>query len=364
MKNPFEYRLIAKGEEFINREEEMQTITQAVEGGQNITIYSPRRYGKSSLILNALEGLSEEYTTVYIDFNKINSVSELADRVISSTTESSYSSLEKGFSFVKDTLLSLRPTFTPTKEGSLSISVKLVDREEDLEKALEFPQQIAEQKDTNIVVAMDEFQRIRDLDGDTLERLFRSIIQEQDRVTYIFSGSQVRMLKEMFEGGDRPFFKSTKIMKLDKIPPKEFKHYILQGFEESGLEIDVSLINETLELTEGHPMRTKQICFEIWNKKQTGEPVHSLDRILDIMIENDIYIEEIWNSINSSVQRRVLEALANEEKPYSHTTIERYDLKGSSHVQRAIKSLEKKGILYEDEVVDPFLEEWIRRKSI
>ncbi|MFP4002020.1 MAG: hypothetical protein ACLFU5_08985 [Thermoplasmata archaeon] len=110
-------------------------------------------------------------------------------------------------------------------------------------------------------------------------------------------------------------------------------------------------------------MRTKQICFEVWNRKQTGEPVPSLGQVLDVMIENDIYIEEVWNGINSTVQRRVLEALVNEEKPYSHETIDRYDLKGSSHVQRAIKSLEKKGILYDGQIVDPFLKEWVKRES-
>ncbi|MFW6142460.1 MAG: AAA family ATPase [Candidatus Saliniplasma sp.] len=363
MKNPFEYRLIAKGDEFIDREDEIRTILQALKSGQNITIYSPRRYGKSSLILNTLDRLSDDYNTVYIDFNKINSVSELADRLISSTTESSYSSIEQGFSFVKDALLSLRPTFTPTREGSLLISVKLMDRDKDLERALEFPQKIAEQKGTDLIVAMDEFQRIRNLNGDSLERLFRSIIQEQDKVAYIFSGSQVRMLQEMFESGDEPFFKSTKIMKLDKIPNQDFKGYIQRGFEETGLDIDYALIDEILDLTEGHPMRTKQICFEVWNRKQTGEPVPSLDQVLDVMIENDIYIEEVWNGINSTVQRRVLEALVNEEKPYSHETIDRYDLKGSSHVQRAIKSLEKKGILYDGQIVDPFLKEWVKRES-
>ncbi|MFW5953555.1 MAG: AAA family ATPase [Candidatus Natronoplasma sp.] len=245
----------------------------------------------------------------------------------------------------------------------MSISVKLVDRDEDLEKALKFPQKVAEKKDTDLIVAMDEFQRIRNLNGDTLERLFRSIIQEQDKVTYLFSGSQIRMLQQMFESGDRPFFKSTKIMKLGKIPNQDFKEYILQWFEETGLEIDYTLVDEILDLTDGHPMRTKQICFEVWNRKQTGEPGPSLDQVLDVMIENDIYIEEVWNSINSAVQRRVLEALVNEEKPYSHETIERYDLKGSSHVQRAIKSLEKKGILYEEQIVDPFLKEWIKRES-
>ncbi|MFW6048364.1 MAG: AAA family ATPase [Candidatus Natronoplasma sp.] len=361
--NPFEYRLLAKGEEFIDREKEIETIQNAAKSAQNLTIYSPRRYGKSSLILESFRRMDQDQITVYIDFNKINSVSELADELVSRTTESSYSSVEKGFSFVKDTLLSLRPTFTPTEEGGVSISMKLVEKEEDLESALEFPQKVAEKKNTEMVIAMDEFQRIQTLNGDTLERLFRSIIQEQDRVTYIFSGSQVGMLKEMFESGDKPFFKSTKMMELDKIPKEDFKTYIEKTFKNTDMDVNKTLINDILDLTDGHPMRTKELLFELWNRKRSDGSIEDVDSILDVLIENDVYIEEIWNGITSAVQRRTMEALANSKKPYSHETIEEYQLKGSSHVQRAIKSLERKGIVYQGEIVDPFLEEWIKRSS-
>jgi len=361
--NPFEYRLLAKGENFIDREKEIETIHRAAESGQNITIYSPRRYGKSSLIMESFERMGQDIITVYIDFNKINSVSELANNLVSSVTDSSYSSVEKGFSFVKDTLFSLRPTFTPTKEGGLSISVKLVEREKDLEKALEFPQKVAEKKDMEVMIAMDEFQRIQTLNGDALERLFRSVIQAQDKVTYIFSGSQVGMLKEMFESGDRPFFKSTKVIKLEKIPKEDFKNYIIKTFDKTEMDVEEVLVDDLLELTEGHPMRTKEILFELWNLKRSGESIKGIDPILDVLIENDVYIEEIWNNINSALQRRTLEALANSEKPYSHKTIEKYQLKGTSHVQRAIKSLERQGIVFEGKIVDPFIEEWIRRGS-
>ncbi len=361
--NPFEYRLLAKGKNFIDREEEIETIQSAAKSGQNITIYSPRRYGKSSLILESFERMDQDQITVYIDFNKINGVSELADELVSRTTESSYSSMEKGFSFVKDTLLSLRPTFTPTKGGGLSISMKLVEKEEDLESALKFPQKVAEKKNTKIIIAMDEFQRIQTLDGDTLERLFRSIIQEQDRVTYIFSGSQVGMLKEMFESGNRPFFKSTKVMELDKIPKKDFKNYIIETFKKTDMDVNKTLIDDILDLTGGHPMRTKELLFELWNRKRSDDSIEDLDSLLDVLIENDVYIEEIWSDITSAIQRRTMEALASSEKPYSHETIEEYQLKGSSHVQRAIKSLERRGIVYQGEIVDPFLKEWIKRSS-
>ncbi len=361
--NPFEYRLLAKGDRFVDRESELDTIIKTVKSGQNITIYSPRRYGKSSLILKSFERLKEDRAVVYIDFNRINDISELADSIVSDVVKNTFSSFEKGFSLIKDTLTSLRPTFTPLDDGHVKISLKIVETEKDLEKALSFPQTLAEKKDIRIVLAMDEFQRISTLNGGRLERLFRSVIQEQDRVTYIFSGSQVNMLKEIFEEGDRPFFKSTKIMKLGRIPKKPFIEYIIKNFENNGVKVDRDIIDEILRLTDGHPMRTKELCFELWNQEMSKYPSHSLEEVLHILIDNDMYLEQTWNMIKSSVHRRALEAIAYDEKPYSYETIQKYGLKGNSHVQRALKTLERQGILYENEIVDPFFREWIKRKT-
>lgn len=361
--NPFEYRLLAKGDDFVNREKELKEIIQTVKSGQNLTIYSPRRYGKSSLIKESLEGLEKERITAYIDFNRVNSVSDLADHIISSITENAYSSAEKGFSFLKETLLSLRPTFSPTEDGGITVSVKMVEEKKDLEKALRYPQKVAEKKEVDIVIAMDEFQRINTLNGDYLQRLLRSVIQEQDKVTYLFSGSQVNMLKEMFESGNKPFFKSTKVMKLDKIPTAEFKEYVVENFQETGVQIEKEMVEEIFDITEGHPMRTKQLCFEFWNRKQSNDEKVSVQEILQVMIENDIYIEEIWESIRSAVQRRTLKALAEDKNLYSQETIEEHELKSASHVQRSLKSLERKGIIFEEKIVDPFLKVWIKRLS-
>ena len=67
--NPFKFGSIVSGKYFYNREEELLRIKQTLAGGNNITLYAPRRYGKSSLVKKALKELKEEgFTTVYLDF--------------------------------------------------------------------------------------------------------------------------------------------------------------------------------------------------------------------------------------------------------------------------------------------------------
>ena len=57
MGNPFIFGDVVKGEHFIDREEELRTLTLDLSGGQNVLLFSPRRYGKTSLIIRAMEEL-------------------------------------------------------------------------------------------------------------------------------------------------------------------------------------------------------------------------------------------------------------------------------------------------------------------
>ena len=48
--NPFVYGERVKGENFCNRKEEIKELVSEITSGQNIMIYSPRRYGKTSYL--------------------------------------------------------------------------------------------------------------------------------------------------------------------------------------------------------------------------------------------------------------------------------------------------------------------------
>ena len=71
MKNPFVYGEEVTGEAFWNRGNEIKELTQDIKNGQNVIIFSTRRYGKTSLIKNALEKVRREgVLTVYGDLSR------------------------------------------------------------------------------------------------------------------------------------------------------------------------------------------------------------------------------------------------------------------------------------------------------
>ncbi len=52
--NPFQYGNIVSGDFFYDRKEELLRIKQTLKGGNNLMLYAPRRYGKSSLVAKAM----------------------------------------------------------------------------------------------------------------------------------------------------------------------------------------------------------------------------------------------------------------------------------------------------------------------
>jgi AAA+ ATPase superfamily predicted ATPase len=84
--NPFTTS-VAGGPDFCDRTEELAGLERLVRDGQSIVLSSPRRYGKTSLVLHLQERLREkEFLTVYVDFFSVLSeqdfVTKLARAVV------------------------------------------------------------------------------------------------------------------------------------------------------------------------------------------------------------------------------------------------------------------------------------------
>ena len=78
MPNPFRFGQVVRGELFCNRQSEMAQITSDLSGGQSIVLYSPRRYGKTSLLKAISENLiSQGILCGYSDLFACNSTEKI-----------------------------------------------------------------------------------------------------------------------------------------------------------------------------------------------------------------------------------------------------------------------------------------------
>lgn len=377
MINPFKYGTIVTGKDFADREDELKLLIKELTSGQNMVLYSPRRYGKSSLIINVLEMLKKnDIITAYIDLYGCVFLSDLVDKLVEETVLPAYGTIDKASKFLRSTFSGIRPEFTLNSDGSFKISLKkevaAQGEKSVLDKILDAPEHLAKAKGKNLVVVFDEFQEIVNFDGKVLENLMRSHFQHHKEVSYVFMGSKRHILEQIFEDPNRPFYRFAKPFPLSKIPIKEFKKFIMKKFKETGIEIDSSTIDELLDFTDGHPYFTQQLCHELWNIASENKIAKKEDvkkAILEILrIHKDLFIKE-WDSLTIH-QKKLLVGLSWEDsvtKLYASSFVEKYELSSSSHVYRAMEPLLKEGTVEKIDdvysITDIFLKEWIKSKT-
>jgi hypothetical protein len=366
MLNPFIYGGIVTGENFVDRERELRELKRDLLSGKSVVMYSLRQMGKSSLAEELFSRLGGKVYHARIDVSAVDSRHGLAREIVETVVSTAYTKLDrlkKTVSELPDLLKGLKVNVVVTPEREIRIEIARDFANKELGNILDVAENFARKKGKRVLLAFDEFQDISDLDGAAVEKLMRSKFQYHKNVTYLFMGSKRHMLMRMFTDESRPFYKFSKPMELGPIPKKEFSKFISDKFEKSGGGIDDRAVEAILDLTNGHPYYTQQLCYELWaiSKKVTDESLvqEAINKI--VMHERKNYLEIM--SHLTPLQRRFLRALAVEGNVsvFSSDFVEKYELKTCSHVQRLVKSLEKRGILDEGKIPDIFFREWLRR---
>lgn len=72
--NPFKYGTVVEEPFFFDRQDELKQIVETLKGGNNLVLYAPRRYGKTSLVIKAMREMENDgYQCIYLDFMTIYS---------------------------------------------------------------------------------------------------------------------------------------------------------------------------------------------------------------------------------------------------------------------------------------------------
>src|SRR5438874_5285293 len=124
MSNPLHYGEIVTGADLTDREKELKNLVSDLSGPSRIFLVSPRRYGKTSLLMRALEEIKSNGTlTVYVDLFRASSLDELADIYAKNLFAGVEKGVERAIRFVKELLPSLSPQVTLDEEGKPTLSL-------------------------------------------------------------------------------------------------------------------------------------------------------------------------------------------------------------------------------------------------
>ena len=165
MNNPFVFGKVVYGESFLNRESEISDITQSLQSGQNIICYSPRRYGKTSLLMRVKQNLEAKgHIVFFIDFFRVTSLEDLYNIYASSIANTIRSPIKALIQTLQNILPSINPKVvfksseSPTVEVSLPLPVLL--KTETLHELFGSLEEFCKQKKKKGTVIFDEFQEL------------------------------------------------------------------------------------------------------------------------------------------------------------------------------------------------------------
>ncbi len=358
---------IAKGEQFFNRETELKRLVGNIKNGVHTLLMAPRRYGKTSLAKTALRqtGFPFAEMDLFVAMSDIDvgekiilAVTELIQQV-SSEPEQWFNSLRDFFNQshkkwtigIKGLKLELIP------DNPKTVAQNILD-------ALEALEHILKKKKSKGVLYFDEFQEILTTEtGQSIEGAIRHFAQECEQVIFIFSGSDRKMLKKIFNDRTRPLFSLCDEIKLHRIPASYYVDYLKKVSQETyGQALDDKVIQEILELSARHPKYVYLLAFEVWfaceDKLPTVEAVRSIWKEYVTLKRKDVRAE-LEN--RSQSQLKVLMNIAKgHTRALSSNENQQKLLLSSSAISQALKVLEEHDFIertLEEEyrIIDPLI---------
>ncbi|MDR2585692.1 MAG: ATP-binding protein [Prevotellaceae bacterium] len=372
--NPFVIKEYVSKEFFCDRKNELFTLHRNVKNGTNTTLISPRKMGKSGLILRFFEDFStnNRVQPIYVDIYSSRSLKDfiqlMAEAILIKFPEKS--TIGKRF---MNMLKKLRPiiTFDPYS-GIPQIEIGFQSSHE-IVYTLQGLFTFLEEQNVPILIAIDEFQQIGVYPEKNVEAMLRTYIQPLKNIQFIFCGSNKSMMTEMFLHAKRPFFGSTRLLYLDKIDDDEYKKFIKYHFENRKKQIDDEALSLILSWTKSHTYYTQNLCNYIFSAKNNMVNTNVVKQAMaDILRENESFFFQ-YRQLLTPNQWKFLIAVAKEDQISQVTAqrfIAKYEIGTPSNSRRLLKSLIEKELILENtstdkptyQVYDLFFSRWLQVK--
>jgi len=316
--NPFVYGTIVTGKDFINRTNERREIATEIENATNIILYAPRRYGKTSLIMQVFADLKRKYKNFcgfVIDFYQVNTKDKFLSLMANEYAGKSGYSLEKILKTLKNALMGISPGIAFDEAGNPKIDIKIKPSKSinTTEEILQLPKKLAD-SGRLVSVFFDEFQEVDSLNGNNFQKELRSIIQHHNNVSYIFSGSKFHLFNNIFNHSDSPLYNIGKSIKLDIIKKTDYLKAIAARLEKINPNFTKETIANIYQIAGGVPYYVQMLSHEIYNFSLMNvnyDPLRLIEEAITTIIDskNDEFLI-IYENLSPSA-KTVLNLILN-----------------------------------------------------
>lgn len=359
---------IAEGKAFLGREEEIRQLAYNVSQGRHTLLFSPRRYGKTSLARHVIQ----ENKYIFSEIDLFLAIDECAieSRFISgieSLIQTLSGKKEQWFHILLDFFKKADQTWTVGFKG---MQLELRPNTQDdvasnilsLLNALEF---LLSKQKKRVVLFVDEFQEISKIKtSKAIEGAIRHFAQASKQVVFIFSGSSRHLLLDIFGNRSRPLYKLCDWITLSRLDRNLYKNYLDKIAQKTwGAPLAEEVFNEIMILSECHPEATYALCGQLWfsaeNKKILTK--HDVQKAWQDYVTKHLKQTRQILSANSSGQLKMLILIASGiiKKLTGKESQSKLNLTGPS-ITKALQALESEDLIEKNpdgsyRIIDPII---------
>lgn len=343
-------------------------MVNALKNGRNLTLFSPRKIGKTGLIKHVLYRINETNKNaicIYLDIFSTQNLHDFVQALGVAIVEEALEREKTLMAKVADAFKALRPvlSYDPlTGLPSISVDIEPSSEEHTLKSIFSH----IESMKKDVYIAIDEFQQIANYPEKGTEALLRSHIQFS-HAGFIFSGSRQHLMAEMFSSPKRPFYQSTDFILLQPLPEKVYFDFSRRFFETNNGTLSEEVFHDVYQSFSGHTWYVQLVMNRLYESTKHVESKEQARQVILAIIDTLSPQYETMMSLLTANQVKLLKAIAKEnkiEKPQSVDFIKRHNLPSSSSVKTALEVLTDKELVYHGEdgyiVYDRFLNLWLR----
>ena len=357
---------------YFSRSELAQRLLISLKDGitHALTLFAPRRMGKTQFLLNDIEPKAEEmdFNVFYFSFMEQADDNKTQQAFVYSLLDF-LNKIIQGKSKLIDTLKSIKSL------DILGVGVELNEQEDQAQiNVSRLLNEIAEKSEKPILMLLDEVQELaRSKGNEGLVRSLRTGLDvNQSKIKVIFTGSSTNGLKAMFNDNKAPFFHFAHALNFPHLD-KSFTDFLADIYEQrTGKQLDKTAFYQTFERFHFTPLYMRAITQDM-----IINPDLTLDEVVEYRLsqmDEQGGIMKQWQHL-SELERQLLRLIANgNSTPYSkETRLMLAEVMGienitSSTIQGKLRKLERNELITRNidktlQINNPHFKTWIKERT-
>jgi uncharacterized protein len=370
--NPYRFGAPVEDAWFCDRADELETLVARMSEGIHVILLSPRRYGKTSLVHQALRAFhSRGGRAGYADLIRATSEHEVAAEILTAVVNGVVRRPRRAARSLESIISRLRvtPTVSVTPDGIISFAFEpaLARRawQQILDDALDLLLDASEHGP--VALALDEFQQVAEI-GAGIGGAFKAAADRLTNVSLIFAGSHQTVMEKLTRTRGAPLYGMGEVLTLGIVSRADMVDYLRRRARSGKKTLAKSAAELLFERAGGIPNDVQWLAHAAYEHAASGAiDEQAIDAGLAAIVARQASsFAERFEALAPS-QQRTLKALAAGpvEHAYSKRFLDEVEVANANAVRKALAALARAELVERSDgawrLTNPFLRAWLRR---